>query len=55
MTRKQLNILYKAMIPEVKGPATMKYILALRTRVSELEIENDSMRAAKGFQPKGDE
>lgn len=54
MTQKQLNIFYKAMIPEIKGPATMKYILALRTRLDELQIELDSIRAGRGFEPKGD-
>ena len=44
VTTKRLNALYKAMIKEAKGPATMNYLLALMSRNDELRLENEMLR-----------
>jgi len=43
-TTKRLNQLYRAMLPEAKGPATLAYIVALKGMVDELRMEVDILR-----------
>lgn len=44
---KRLRALYRAMSAEAKGPATMNYILALKSKVDELQMELDFVRAVQ--------
>lgn len=44
---KKLRALYKAMSAEVKGPATINYILALDSHLAETRMEVDALRSVK--------
>lgn len=44
IAQRRLTKLYNEMVSEVKGPATLNYILALSSKVDELQMRVDALR-----------